>query len=95
MERGNDYHRKPFSDGPGGPQIIDPVGRLLTINDVIEEVRLSRAMIYRSMKVRDNPFPKPIKFGKASRWSFVEVVEWKKRAVEMRGNVGQVWKTIL
>lgn len=67
--------------------VSDPVGQLMTIRDVVAEVRLSRAMIYRSMNDRANPFPKPIKFGNASRWSSIEIVAWKKRAIARRDNI--------
>ena len=63
---------------------IDPVGRLLKIGAVCSEVGLSRAMIYRLMTDKRNPFPKPVKFGSASRWSLVEIIEWKKRALAKR-----------
>lgn len=66
--------------------VSDPVGQLMTIGDVVAEVRLSRAMIYRCMKDRANPFPKPIKFGTASRWSCNEILAWKKRAIAERDN---------
>lgn len=62
----------------------DPVGRLLKISEVCSEVGLSRAMIYRLISTPENPFPKPIKFGNASRWSLVEIIEWKKRALAER-----------
>ena len=62
----------------------DPVGRLMTIKDVMDEVKISRAMVYRCMQDRDNPFPKPIKIGNASRWAFAEIVAWKQRALAMR-----------
>ena len=72
-------------NSPGQNELVaDPVGRLMTIKDVMEEVRLSRAMVYRCMQDRDNPFPKPIKIGNASRWAFVEIVSWKQRALAMR-----------
>ncbi len=62
----------------------DPVGRLLKIADVCSETGLSRAMIYRLMAETQNPFPKPIKIGKASRWSLVEIIEWKMKALAER-----------
>ena len=62
----------------------DPVGPLLKISDVCLETGLSRAMIYRLIKDALNPFPKPIKIGNASRWSLIEVIEWKKKALAER-----------
>ncbi len=62
----------------------DPVGRLLKISDVCSEIGLSRAMIYRLIANAKNPFPKPIKIGNASRWSLVEIIEWKKKALAER-----------
>jgi predicted DNA-binding transcriptional regulator AlpA len=62
----------------------DPVGPLLKISDVCAEIGLSRAMIYRLIQNASNPFPKPIKFGNASRWSLIEIIEWKKKALAAR-----------
>ncbi len=62
----------------------DPVGRLLKIGAVCAETGLSRATIYRLMAETRNPFPKPLKIGTSSRWSFVEIIEWKMRALAER-----------
>ncbi len=62
----------------------DPVGRLLKISDVCFEIGLSRAMIYRLINNEQNPFPKPIKIGNASRWSLIEIIEWKIKALAER-----------
>ncbi len=64
---------------------LDPVGRLLKIAEVIDEIGLSRAQVYRLMRSTQNPFPSPIKIGSASRWAFSEVIEWKRRALQSRG----------
>ena len=64
----------------GVKAIEDPVGRLLTVKEVGAEIGLSRAMIYRQMSAVENPLPSPIKFGMASRWSIVEIINWKVRA---------------
>jgi len=58
-------------------QIVDPIGRLLRLEDVCKNVGLSKTKIYRSIKNDVLPFPKPIKIGKASRWLEGEIVEWK------------------
>ncbi|MBV4509530.1 AlpA family transcriptional regulator [Pseudomonas baetica] len=39
---------------------------LMTLEDLIKELKLSRATIYRSIKSQG--FPAPLKFGKSSRW---------------------------
>ena len=62
----------------------DPVGRLLKIADVCAETGLSRAMIYRLMADARNPFPRPLKIGNASRWSLVEIIKWKTKALAER-----------
>ena len=69
---------------PVAGDLEDPVGRMLRIGAVCSEIGLSRAMIYRLMTDARNPFPKPIKVGKASRWSLVEIIEWKKKALAER-----------
>lgn len=69
---------------PVAGDLEDPVGRMLRIGAVCSEIGLSRAMIYRLMTDTRNPFPKPIKVGNASRWSLVEIIEWKKKALAER-----------
>ena len=64
--------------------VPDPVGRLLKISEVMNEVGLSRAQIYRLMRDRKNPFPAPIKIGSASRWSTSEIIGWKQKALDNR-----------
>lgn len=44
---------------------------LMTLNDLISELQLSRCTIYRMIK-RDG-FPAPLKYGRASRWKKSEV----------------------
>ena len=63
-----------YGEGKAHP---DPVGRLLKISEVCNEVGLSRASIYRLMTARHRPFPKPLKIGFASRWALVEINAWK------------------
>jgi len=58
-------------------QIADPIGRLMKIDDVCKDVGLCRAMIYRCIKRRRNPFPQPVKIGYASRWRESEIIAWK------------------
>jgi len=63
----------------------DAVGRLLRIGEVMCEVALSRAQIYRLIKDPDKPFPEPIKIGCASRWSSSEIAAWKQSLLASRG----------
>ena len=54
----------------------DCLDRLLPIARVVEVAGLSRAMIYR--KIREGTFPAPHKpGGVASRWSELELREWR------------------
>lgn len=48
--------------------------RLLKLEDVIEITLLSRASVYRG--IEEGTFPRPMKFGAASRWSMREVQAW-------------------
>lgn len=59
----------------------DPVGRLLKIEDVCELLGLSRTTVYRCIKDRAAPFPRPLKIGKCSRWSEGQIIEWKKALI--------------
>lgn len=63
---------------------MDHVGRLLKISEVMDEVGISRAQIYRLMNDDACPFPHPIKIGSASRWSHVEIIAWKKMMTAVR-----------
>lgn len=67
---------------------IEDVGRLMKIGDVCASTGLSRATIYRLMKAKDRPFPKPIKIGEASRWVEREIRDWIRCAQERRDETG-------
>jgi prophage regulatory protein len=45
----------------------------LTVKEVAERLHVCRASIYLWLK---QGFPKPLKLGRASRWSVEEVEEW-------------------
>ena len=47
--------------------------RYLTIKEVAERLNVCRASIYLWLK---KGFPQPRKFGRASRWSALELEEW-------------------
>lgn len=63
----------------------DPFGRFIRVGEVAKSIGLSRAMIYRLMQDRCDPFPRPVKVGQASLWVEREVVAWKARRVARRG----------
>jgi|GEM_PF-1461637 len=63
---------------------VDPLGRLLKFGEVCSEIGLSRGMIYRLINNGQNPFPKPIKIGNALRWSLIEIIERKIKALGER-----------
>ena len=71
-------------DGTEFKPQYDPIGRFLKIQEVCVETGLSRATIYRCIQNKNNPFPKPVKVGNASRWAMCEVIEWKKRVLKQR-----------
>lgn len=48
--------------------------RFLSIKDVCQWLGVARATIYRQMQTGN--FPKPVKFGKASRWEREAVENW-------------------
>lgn len=66
---------------PQGKSQDDPVGRLLKIEDVCDLLGLSRTTVYRCIKDKSAPFPRPLKIGKCSRWSEGQIIEWKKALV--------------
>lgn len=48
--------------------------RFIKIEEVVNIVGLSQSRVYAMVKCGD--FPKPVKLGKASRWSLATVREW-------------------
>ncbi|GAX87033.1 prophage regulatory protein [Lebetimonas natsushimae] len=46
----------------------------LTITELIEILKLSKATIYR--KIKANEFPKPVKQGKFSYWAESDINRW-------------------
>lgn len=56
--------------------LVRPLGRLLSVKDVMKETSLSRTTIFR--RVRDGQFPKSIPLGgKRVAWSAAQVEQWK------------------
>ena len=54
-----------------------PVGRLMKMEEVVQETSLSRTTIFR--RVRDGQFPKSIPLGgKRVAWSATAVEQWKR-----------------
>lgn len=53
--------------------------RFIDIKEIQRLVGFSQAWVYEM--VRDGTFPPPIKFGRASRWSFNAVQEWMAQKV--------------
>jgi predicted DNA-binding transcriptional regulator AlpA len=47
---------------------------LLTLKELCTRLKVGRASIYRWQREFD--FPRPLKFGRASRWSSIAVVRW-------------------
>ncbi len=69
---------------------------LLTLPETLEIVRVSRNTLYRIMRRKDSPFPRPLKLGGQPgrsgggtvRWRADEVEEWirtRPRAVGIEG----------
>jgi len=48
----------------------------LTINDLVKNLNLSKATIYR--KIKNKKFPPPIKQGKFSYWKKSDIEKWIK-----------------
>jgi len=67
--------------------------RLVTISEVVNLTKISKATIYRL--VRDGKFPRPAKIGRMTRWSeqsvYATIEGWKTSAgVQVRVNGGLV-----
>ncbi|WP_456488985.1 helix-turn-helix transcriptional regulator [Caminibacter pacificus] len=50
--------------------------QLLTLKEVIQMVGFKKSTIYKFIK--ENKFPRPLKFGKSSRWAKSEIDSWIK-----------------
>jgi len=48
--------------------------QLLTLKEVVEIVGFKKSTIYKFIK--KGKFPRPLKFGKSSRWTKSEINEW-------------------
>jgi len=57
-----------------------------TLDALAQRTGVSRAMIYKSMKRRSAPFPKPVKIGAVSRWPIEDVEAW---VIELRSARGR------
>ena len=64
--------------------LAPPSRRLLRISEVCAIVGVSRAMIYKSMKHRTAPFPKPVKIGAVARWPQDDIEAWVVRLREAK-----------
>lgn len=61
---------------------------LLNVRDICDRLRLSRKSVYAAINERG--FPKPMKFGRASRWLATDVEGWiEARRVERDATHGQ------
>jgi predicted DNA-binding transcriptional regulator AlpA len=53
--------------------------KFLTIKDVTDKVGFKTSTIYKYMKM--GIFPKPVKFGKSSRWKLTDIEQWMKKII--------------
>ena len=51
-----------------------PLDRLIKIEDVLEQVGCGRSKLYDMIQLEE--FPAPVKLGRYSRWSQIEVQGW-------------------
>ena len=51
-----------------------PFDRLIKIEDVMKQVGMGKTKIYDLLQLED--FPAPVKLGRYSRWSQVEIQDW-------------------
>jgi len=51
-----------------------PLDRLIKIEDVIRQVGMGKTKIYEMLQFEE--FPAPVKLGRYSRWSQLEIQEW-------------------
>jgi prophage regulatory protein len=48
--------------------------KFLNIKDVTDKVGFKTSTIYKYMS--EGKFPKPLKFGKSSRWKLSDIIKW-------------------
>ncbi len=51
-----------------------PLDRLIKIEEVMQQVGMGKTKIYELLQFEE--FPEPIKLGRFSRWSQLEIQEW-------------------
>lgn len=51
-----------------------PLDRLIKIEDVMQQVGIRRTKLYDMIQLEE--FPVPVKLGRYSRWSQIEVQDW-------------------
>lgn len=51
-----------------------PLDRLIKIEEVMQQVGMGKTKIYELLQFEE--FPQPIKLGRFSRWSQLEVQDW-------------------
>jgi prophage regulatory protein len=59
---------------------------LLRLPDVLKKIRVSKSTFYRMMA--EGEFKRPIRVGRASRWSRAEVDRWIAKKIEERDEGG-------
>lgn len=51
-----------------------PLDRLIKIEEVMQQIGMGRTKLYDMIQLEE--FPAPIKLGRYSRWSLLEVQDW-------------------
>lgn len=51
-----------------------PLDRLIKIEEVMQQIGIGRTKLYDMIQLEE--FPAPIKLGRYSRWSEIEVQDW-------------------
>lgn len=59
-----------------------PLDRLIKIEDVMQQVGIRRTKLYDMIQLEE--FPAPVKLGRYSRWSQIEVQDWIEQQKQSR-----------
>lgn len=59
-----------------------PLDRLMKIEEVMQQVCIGRTKLYDMIQLEE--FPAPIKLGRYSRWSQIEVQDWIEQQKQSR-----------
>ncbi|WP_437881068.1 helix-turn-helix transcriptional regulator [Pseudomonas sp. LRF_L74] len=59
-----------------------PLDRLIKLDEVMQQIGVGKTKVYDMIQLEE--FPAPIKLGRYSRWSLIEVQDWIEQQKQSR-----------